>query len=81
MSWRDFWNGEHAIYVSERHKTLHYRRIALDIAARTLELHVDEAIIAARRALWKPVEKAFPRGFMDLYRDRASSAAEGAMLL
>ena len=55
--------------------------IALDIAGRTLELHVDETIIAARRALWKPVEKAFPRGFMDLYRDRASSAAEGAMLL
>ena len=55
--------------------------IALDIAGRTLELRVDETIIAARRALWKPVEKAFPRGFMDLYRDRASSAAEGAMLL
>ncbi|WP_332686683.1 class I SAM-dependent methyltransferase [Bosea sp. (in: a-proteobacteria)] len=33
MSWRDFWNGEHAIYVSERHKALHYRRIALDLAA------------------------------------------------
>jgi len=33
MSWRDFWNGEHAIYVSERHKLLHYRRIAQDIAA------------------------------------------------
>jgi SAM-dependent methyltransferase len=33
MSWRDFWNGEHAIYVSERHKTLHYRRIAQDIVA------------------------------------------------
>ena len=33
MSWRDFWNGEHSIYVSERHRTLHYRRIAQDIAA------------------------------------------------
>jgi SAM-dependent methyltransferase len=33
MSWRDFWNGEHAIYVSDRHKHLHYRRIAQDIAA------------------------------------------------
>lgn len=33
MSWRDFWNGEHAIYVSDRHKTLHYRRVAQDIAA------------------------------------------------
>lgn len=33
MSWRDFWNGEHAIYVSQRHKMLHYRAIASDIAA------------------------------------------------
>lgn len=33
MSWRDFWNGEHAIYVSDRHKALHYRRVAQDIAA------------------------------------------------
>jgi SAM-dependent methyltransferase len=31
MSWRDFWNGEHAIYVSPRHKALHYRGIARDI--------------------------------------------------
>jgi len=31
MSWRDFWNGDHAIYVSPRHKTLHYRGIARDI--------------------------------------------------
>jgi SAM-dependent methyltransferase len=31
MSWRDFWNGEHAIYVSPRHKQLHYRRIASDL--------------------------------------------------
>ncbi|WP_439497614.1 class I SAM-dependent methyltransferase [Bosea sp. (in: a-proteobacteria)] len=31
MSWRDFWNGEHAIYVSPRHKLLHYRQIATDL--------------------------------------------------
>jgi SAM-dependent methyltransferase len=31
MSWRDFWNGEHSIYVSLRHKQLHYRRIASDL--------------------------------------------------
>ncbi len=31
MSWRDFWNGEHAIYVSPRHKALHYRQIASDL--------------------------------------------------
>ena len=55
--------------------------IVIDIAARKLELRVDEAIIAARRKRWKAVEKSFPRGFMNIYRDRASSAAEGAMLL
>ena len=33
MSWRDFWNGEHSIYVNARHKTLHYDRIARDLAA------------------------------------------------
>ena len=33
MSWRDFWNGEHSIYVNQRHKTLHYDRIARDLAA------------------------------------------------
>jgi SAM-dependent methyltransferase len=31
MSWREFWNGEHAIYVSPRHKALHYRGIATDL--------------------------------------------------
>jgi SAM-dependent methyltransferase len=32
MSWRDFWNGEHAIYVNERHRLLHANRMARDIA-------------------------------------------------
>ncbi|MCU0886193.1 MAG: methyltransferase domain-containing protein [Beijerinckiaceae bacterium] len=27
MNWREFWNGEHSIYVSERHKLLHARII------------------------------------------------------
>jgi hypothetical protein len=31
MSWRDFWNGNNPIYVSDRHKALHYRQIARDI--------------------------------------------------
>ncbi len=33
MNWRDFWNGEHSIYVNQRHKVLHYDRIARDLAA------------------------------------------------
>ena len=31
-SWVDFWNRDTSIYVSERHKALHYRGIARDIA-------------------------------------------------
>jgi dihydroxy-acid dehydratase len=54
--------------------------VLLDIAKRKIELVVDEAVLAERRAAWKPVEKEFPRGFLTLYRDRAASAAEGAML-
>jgi ubiquinone/menaquinone biosynthesis C-methylase UbiE len=33
MSWREFWNGTHSIYVSDRHRTLHYEAIAKDIVA------------------------------------------------
>jgi SAM-dependent methyltransferase len=33
MNWRDYWNQDTPIYVGERHKTLHYQRIASDIAA------------------------------------------------
>ncbi|GAC1332485.1 MAG: hypothetical protein NVSMB26_12200 [Beijerinckiaceae bacterium] len=33
MSWRDFWNGDHSIYVNARHRALHYGMIARDLAA------------------------------------------------
>lgn len=33
MSWRDFWDGEHAIYASDRHRLLHDRFVARDIMA------------------------------------------------
>jgi SAM-dependent methyltransferase len=33
MDWRDFWNGEHSIYVSQRHRMLHDRLIARDVVA------------------------------------------------
>lgn len=33
MSWRDYWNADTPIYVSERHKTLHYALIARDLAS------------------------------------------------
>jgi SAM-dependent methyltransferase len=57
MSWRDFWNSEHAIYVSQRHKTLHYRQIATDLirhipspAATVLDHGCGEALDAGRVA-------------------------------
>lgn len=33
MNWREYWNRDTPIYVSDRHKALHYRLIAKDIAA------------------------------------------------
>ena len=33
MSWREFWNADTPIYVNERHKALHYRLVARDVAA------------------------------------------------
>ena len=54
--------------------------ILLDISRRKIELVIDDAEIARRRAAWKPVEKIVPRGFLTLYRERATSAADGAML-
>jgi len=33
MSWREFWNHPHSIYVNERHRLLHYGQISKDIAA------------------------------------------------
>ncbi|SEG04160.1 class I SAM-dependent methyltransferase [Bosea lathyri] len=57
MSWRDFWNGEHAIYVSPRHKALHYRQIATDLISHipardavVLDHGCGEALDAARVA-------------------------------
>src|SRR5262245_22871078 len=31
--WRSFWDGTHSIYVNARHKDVHYREIAEQIAA------------------------------------------------
>jgi len=57
MSWRDFWNQDTPIYVSGRHKVLHYARIAGDIArlvpspdAAVLDFGCGEALSADRVA-------------------------------
>lgn len=31
MSWRDYWEGESSVYVSDRHKAAHYTHLADDI--------------------------------------------------
>jgi SAM-dependent methyltransferase len=39
--WRDFWNGETPIYVNERHRQVHYQRIAADLCALVEEYSAD----------------------------------------
>lgn len=53
MSWKEFWNGTTTIYVNQRHKDVHYRRIAEDIVAvvphpraRVLDFGCGEALSA-----------------------------------
>jgi SAM-dependent methyltransferase len=55
--WRSFWDSEHSIYVNDRHKDVHYREIADQIAAfvpgpqaRVLDYGCGEAIHAERVA-------------------------------
>jgi SAM-dependent methyltransferase len=57
MNWRDFWNQDTPIYVSERHKVLHYAGIARDLAglipspgAVVLDYGCGEALSADRVA-------------------------------
>ena len=52
-SWREFWDSAHSIYVSERHKDVHYREVAERLAAfvpgpdaRVLDYGSGEAIHA-----------------------------------
>ena len=55
--WQSFWDSAHSIYVSARHKDVHYREIADQIAAfvphpkaRVLDYGCGEAIHADRVA-------------------------------
>ena len=57
MSWREFWNHEHSIYVNARHRALHYEKIAKDIAslvpapgAHVLDYGCGEALAADQLA-------------------------------
>ena len=51
--------------------------IELDVEARRLELMVDGAELARRRAAWQPPANPYERGFTRLYRQHVTQAHEG----
>jgi dihydroxy-acid dehydratase len=54
-------------------------RIRLDLAARTLDLLVDEAELARRRADWAPLPPRYTTGVLGKYAKLVGSAAQGAI--
>ncbi|KAA9110645.1 dihydroxy-acid dehydratase [Microbacterium rhizomatis] len=53
--------------------------IRVDIAARTLDLLVDEAELDSRRSGWEPLPPRYTRGVLAKYSKLVRSAAEGAV--
>jgi dihydroxy-acid dehydratase len=53
--------------------------IRVDIAARTIDLVVDEAEFAARREGWEPLPPRYTRGVLAKYSKLVGSAAHGAV--
>ena len=54
--------------------------IELDVPKRLLQLHVSDAVLAERRALWKAPEPRLNSGYWKLYIDHVLQADEGADL-
>jgi dihydroxy-acid dehydratase len=53
--------------------------ITVDVDARELNLEVDEAVLAERRARWTPPEPRYTSGALAKYAALVSSASEGAI--
>ncbi len=53
--------------------------ISIDLAARTLELHVDEDELSRRRAAWTPLPPRYTRGVLHKYARLVGSASRGAV--
>jgi dihydroxy-acid dehydratase len=53
--------------------------IRLNMAARTLDLDVDEVELERRRAEWKPLPSRFDYGVLGKYAKLVGSAAHGAV--
>jgi len=51
--------------------------IELDLPARRLHLHVDDAELARRRAAWQAPVSPYQRGYVRLYQDHVTQAHEG----
>ena len=54
-------------------------KIRLDLAARRLDLLVDEAELAKRRASWKPAAPRYTTGILGKYAKLVGSSAKGAV--
>jgi dihydroxy-acid dehydratase len=54
-------------------------RIVVDIANRSLELHVEEDELERRRAVWQPLPPRFNTGVLGKYAKLVQSAAVGAV--
>jgi dihydroxy-acid dehydratase len=52
--------------------------ISIDVTGRRLDLVVDDAVLAERRARWTPPAMRYPGGVMAKYAALVSSASEGA---
>jgi len=54
-------------------------RIVVDIANRSIDLHVEEAELERRRAAWQPLPPRFDTGVLRKYAKLVGSAAHGAI--
>ena len=54
-------------------------RVRIDLKARTLDLLVDEAELAARREGWEPLPNRYQRGVLHKYARLVGSASRGAV--
>jgi dihydroxy-acid dehydratase len=55
-------------------------RVSLDVAARSLRLHLDDTELSARRAAWTAPAAAASRGYVKMYVETVMQADKGADL-
>jgi dihydroxy-acid dehydratase len=53
--------------------------IRVDVSARSLDVHVDDDILAERRNSWRPHEVRYPTGALAKYARLVGSASVGAV--